>query len=392
MTPLATALPAMTLLQVTVALGLFAISVLAPQLGLSFAELGAINTLLFVVGALSAAASGELVRRLGDLPTAAACALCVALAMLAAAAGGWGFWIAALLIGLAFGPETPASTSVLSRLCPPERRTLVFSIRQTGNQIGAMTGSLLLPWLWTVQPSLPFLVVAAVAGASALLFARLQRRPAFAGPVGVARPGRQALQRIVRTPALLALAIAILFYTALQMCVNAFLMSHAVQVLALDVPTAAGAVATAQGLGLVGRLFWGWTGRRPGASAPLLVMLGIAMGLAAAAIGLLDAKSPHWAVYLVAALLGFTASGWNGVFVAEAARLAPPDEPAAMTGGLLLFGYGGLAVAPALFAGLTALVGSAAAFALLGAACVGAALLLALRLRQAPGEAGTIDA
>ena len=391
MTPLAAALPAMTLLQVIVALGLFAISVLAPQIGLSFAELGAINTLLFVVGAFSAAASGELVRRFGDLPTAVGCALCIALAMLAAAAGGWGFWIAALLIGLAFGPETPASTSVLSRLCPPDKRTLVFSVRQTGNQIGAMTGSLLLPWLWTVQPWLPFVAVAIAAAAAAQWFGRMQRRPAFAGPVGVARPGWQALRRIVRTPILLALAIATLFFTALQMCVNTFLMSHAVQVLALDVPTAAWVVATAQGLGLVGRLFWGWTGRRPGASAPLLVMLGLAMGIAAASLPLLDPTTPTFAVFGLAALLGFTASGWNGVFVAESARRAPPDEPAAMTGGLLLFGYGGLALAPAAFAAMTGVIGSGGAFRVLGATCIVAALVLAVQLRRTRAEAGTID-
>ena len=60
MSPLARALPAMTALQATVALGMFALSVLAPQLGLSVAELAALNTLMFGVGTVGALFAGAL--------------------------------------------------------------------------------------------------------------------------------------------------------------------------------------------------------------------------------------------------------------------------------------------------------------------------------------------
>ena len=54
LSPLALALPAMTALQVTVALGTFSLSVLAPQLGLSVAQLAGLNTVLFGVGTAGA--------------------------------------------------------------------------------------------------------------------------------------------------------------------------------------------------------------------------------------------------------------------------------------------------------------------------------------------------
>ena len=54
LSPLARALPAMTALQASVALGCFSLSVLAPQLGLSLAQLAALNTVLFCVGTVGA--------------------------------------------------------------------------------------------------------------------------------------------------------------------------------------------------------------------------------------------------------------------------------------------------------------------------------------------------
>ncbi len=101
MSPLARALPAMTALQATVALGMLALSVLAPQLGLPVAQLGALNTLMFSVGTLGA---GRLLQRLGDWNVAALCAAAVAAGMVCLMIGGaLAPWLAVLLFGLAFG-------------------------------------------------------------------------------------------------------------------------------------------------------------------------------------------------------------------------------------------------------------------------------------------------
>ena len=77
---------------------------------------------------------------------ASLCAGAVVASMALAAFGsGPALLLAGLCLGLAFGPETPASTALLGRLVTDERRPLVFSVRQTGNQIGAVCGSLALP-------------------------------------------------------------------------------------------------------------------------------------------------------------------------------------------------------------------------------------------------------
>lgn len=381
MSPLARALPAMTALQATVALGMFALSVLAPQLGLSVAQLGALNTLMFSVGTVGALGAGLLLQRLGDWNVAALCAAAVAAGMVCLMLGGpLAPWLAVLLFGLAFGPETPASASVLARVTPPTRRTWVFSVRQTGNQIGAMTGSVVLPLLLVANPQLPFGAVALIAvlmTAWCLQLARNDTLRVAPPEVRASGFGRTALRRVLQSRSLLALALAVLCYSALQMCLNTFLMSLAVREWRLDVTTAAAWVAWLQAAGLGGRLFWGWLAQRMPSTAALLGWLGLM--IAGVGTVLMTSSAPHdgWRMALMIGLLGFTASGWNGVLVAEVSRIAGVQHAGALTGAVLMFGYIGLTLAPLAFAGVSGLTSMAAAFVLL-CACAGVAGTLLL--------------
>ena len=148
----------MTGLQALVALALFAPGVLAPKLGIGERDISLFTTSVFVVGVATSMAGGMLAARLGSLSVAALCALAVAAAMATAMHGSAAALIAAgAILGLAFGPETPASSALLARLSRPEQRPLIFSIRQTGNQLGAMLGSLTLPGdrrCWRRMPAL----------------------------------------------------------------------------------------------------------------------------------------------------------------------------------------------------------------------------------------------
>ncbi len=74
------------------------------------------------------------------------------------------------------------------------------------------------------------------------------------------------------------------------------------------------------------------------------------MGVAGLALFLWPATPPPFALAVLFMLVGFSASGWNGVMVAEIARVAGVERAGAVTGAALLFGYSGLAVAPLAFA------------------------------------------
>ena len=383
LSPLARALPAMTALQAVVAMGLFALSVLAPQLGLSITQLAGLNTLLFGVGSVAALLAGRLLRRLGDWSVAALCAASVGAGMACLWAGGpLAPWLAVLLFGLAFGPETPASASVLARVTPAARRPWVFSVRQTGNQIGAIAGSLLLPVLLALHPRLPYAAVGLLAAMMTLWCLHLSRReePLARPPAPAAATDgeRGALRRVLGSPPLRALAVAALCYTAVQMCLNTFLMSLAVREWRLDVAAAAGWVAWLQAAGLVGRLFWGRLAMHLRSAARLLGALGLLMAATGVVLMARPVLQTTLGTTLLVALLGFSASGWNGVLVAEVARIAGPRDAGTLTGTVLMFGYAGLTLAPLAFAGLSACTSMGTAFMLVFAAAAGAAAALLL--------------
>ena len=348
--PLWPALAAMTSLQALVALGLFAPGVLAPRLGLRVEDVGLFTTVVFAVGMSTSLYGGTLARRYGPCRVAALCAMAIAFGMtLASMAGSLWLVAAGVCVGLAFGPETPASSTLLSKLARPKQRPLIFSVRQTGNQIGAILGSLALPAIALTQPTAGYWLIAAIALLSAAMLARLGRRyDLFARGDGVSLDLITSLKLVAGRPDLRALALLSMPFSAMQLALNAFLVTFAVTILGHDHLTAGVLLAIAQAGGLIGRLFWGLVATKVMSSRALLARLGL--GMSAAALGMAE-LAPHVSYVSQAALsflFGLTASGWNGVFLAEVARLAPAGRIAEVTGAVLTASYAGLLLGPAL--------------------------------------------
>jgi MFS family permease len=278
-------------------------------------------------------------------------------------------WLAAFFFGLAFGPETPASAPLLARVTPVVRRPLVFSVRQTGNQIGAIVGSLTFPLLLGLDERLPFALVAAAGIVLAIGCSWLARKPDLrlarmdaASLSDAPRPSMQTGTLALGNAPLRWLAVAAFLFSATQMSLNVFLLSHAFLTWGMNLQQAAGWVSLLQLGGLFGRLAWGWLAQRFASSSRLLGTIGL---LAAAAGGLLMVLPLTPGGWLFGALLwtlGFSASGWNGVLVAEVARLVGSDRAGEVTGRVLAYAYLGLAIAPGMFAWIARLADTRSAF------------------------------
>lgn len=357
--PLGPALAAMTALQALVGIALFAPGVLAPSLGLSVVQLGIFSAIVSGVGMATSLYGGQMAAKFGPCVVASLCALAVALSM-GVISFGTMFALAgsAVVLGLAFGPETPASSTLLSKLATDANRPLIFSIRQTGNQIGAMAGSLMLPAIAVSSPRAGFWLIAAIAIVAAFGFKRLGKRyDAMVRGQGQRLDLRAAFVIVMSHRGLRSLAIASIAFAAMQLSLNAFFVSFAVDRLALSHVAAGWLLAIAQAGGLFGRLFWGLVATKLFASRT--VVCGLGLGMAAAA-GLVSVANPSWSFATLATLgfaLGLTASGWNGVFLAEVARLAPEGRVAEATGVVLTASYFGLLLGPILV-GATASLGS----------------------------------
>lgn len=373
------ALAAMTWLQALVALALFAPGAVAPSAHLDIRSLSMFSTAVFAVGVLASFWTGGLINRIGSLRMASLCAAAVAASMALAALGSdSALLVAGLCLGLAFGPETPASTALLGKLATDERRPLVFSVRQTGNQIGAVFGSLMLPAIaiW-FAPQWSYAMVGACAICGIILFEWL--RPRYEGltqtPPQLGMRARLALVSSDRRIA--ALAAASMPFSGMQLALNTYFVTLGVRELGLSHIEAGAGLACAQAGGLLGRLGWGFLAMRTGSARLVLISLGLGMAVCAASFGFWGNVLGKSGQYVLAVAFGLTASGWNGIFLAEVARLAPQDRIGETTGAVLTASYAGLLVTPVLISTIESFAGLSGAFVSLAilAFCGTAALI-----------------
>ncbi len=354
------ALLAMTAVQAIVAIGIFGLGIAAPLIGLPVSQLGWLNALIFALGAVGAAQAGTLCQRWGAIRVAAGCVFCVLLAsLLLCLPASLAVWPAALLLGLAFGPETPASSASLVRVCTPAQRSWVIALRQTGNQWGAMAASLCLPWLLANNRSSAFGLIALLCLllTASLLLTRLRSIDAIqlAEPAPdlsqALRPTLAAQWRTAGMPALLALAAS---YAAMQIAVNGFAFSFLVSTLGFAPALAGALLACAQGAGLLARILLGAWARNTDSTALALGLMGPGIALSIGAVSGLPGQAggglPLPLIFALMFLSGFLVSGWNGLLLAELSRLAGPARTAAWTGATMSVSYTGLLAAPLLFA------------------------------------------
>ncbi len=377
---------AMTLVQVIVCMAGFSVPVyavpMARDLGIAPGTVGFYMSAVFSTAMVSAILGGHGVRRFGPIRMVQLALAAAALAQGAFATGNLALAVlAALVMGLAYGPPTPSSSHVLARTTPPRLMPLVFSIKQTGVPAGGALAGLAVPplvllWGWRGAA----LTIAVVCLAAIVVLqpfrARLDadREPGARVHGGFFGP----LRLVLGEPALRRLSYMSLAFSAVQMSLIAYLVTYLVEEIGLDLVNAGMVLAAAQVAGVTGRIFWGAVSGAVIDARRLLVALGIAMTLATL---VLAATAPGWPLavfYATAILFGATAIGWNGVLLAEVARVAPAGQAGVATGGIVFVTFGGIVLAPGLFGLLLALgAGYAGGFIMLAAfAVAGTAILL----------------
>ncbi len=382
-------------IQIFTALAATATSVLAPEIG---RELGIAPKLVGVfvgviyAGSMTASlASGVFIERYGAIRVSQVCVLFCAAGMLMVA-GGTAFpgtvvlalAIAPAIIGLGYGPITPASSQLLARTAPPSRMALTFSIKQTGVPAGAALAGAVLPILalrigWHVT----FALIAAL-GVLLALAAQIARPALDTGrtPAQFSSLSRIVgpLVHVLRTPALAELSVVAFVYAALQVCLMSFLVVYLTESIGFSLVSAGLALTVANLGGIVGRIVWGAVADFRVAPRVLLGMIGIVAGASAWATAAFGANWPLAAILTTCVIFGATAIGWNGVQLAEVARQAPADKVGAVTGASNFITFGGVVVGPPVFALASALTGGyRTGFVVFGGLSVGCGLWLLVR-------------
>jgi len=348
-------------IQALVAMASVTVPVLAPaasaDTGIALATLGVFMAFIYIGGMVSSLASGDFILRYGPIRISQCCLALSGLGLAATAAGSVPLMaLGALLIGAGYGPVTPASSHILARTAPPGRMSLTFSLKQTGVPLGgAMAGAVVPPLVLFIG----WKGAAIAVGAFCVLLAFLSELPRAGLDIdrekgrpisfkGVAGP----LEMVFSSKPLRELAMTSFFFASMQVCLSTYLVSFLTTSLGVPLVRAGLTLTVALGAGVAGRIVWGGIADRLILPRRMLGALGLAMSLSAAATCFISLSWPYAAVVILGALFGASAVGWNGVYLAEVARKAPPGMAGMATGGTLFFTFFGGVVAPPLFGGI----------------------------------------
>ncbi len=361
---------------------------LALDVGISAGWVGFYMAIVAFGAMCGAMFGGQLVRRFGPIRVAQLCLGLAASCLVILTFGhALALFAATLMIGLAYGPPTPTSSHLLARTTPPRLMPFVFSVKQTGVPAGgALAGALVPPMvlLWGWQGAALGMAGLCLAVALGLqgLRSRLDddRDPRVIIWGDVLAP----LRVVLGSPRLRRMGFISFCFSSVQMSMIAYLVAYLMEAITLSLVQAGMVLAVAQMAGIVGRIFWGMVCGGRLTPRRLLVGLGFGMALASALAASFTPQWPLLALSVAAAVYGATAVGWNGVFLADVARMSPPGQAGLVAGGIVFITFAGVMTGPLVISLLIAAgLGYASGFWLLmGLSLLGTGLL-AIRW---PGE------
>lgn len=380
-------------IQAMVAMALLTLPAMAPRVAEAVATsatyIGLYIALAYAGAMIASLVSGAAVGRYGPIRVSQiGCVVCAIGLACGAIPSLWTIALGALLVGLGYGPVTPASSHLLARTTPAHRMSLVFSVKQTGVPLGGALAGAIVPSLQLVagwQAALLAVAGACVASAVAAQSLRAQfdadRDPSRALGLG---NFLQPVRMVLSERPLRMLAGCSFIFSMAQLSLTTYLVTFLTGNLGYGLVAAGAVLSFSQAGAVFGRVLWGYVSDRWLGARRMLALLATVMALCSVATALLHPGLPQVLVLAVLFVFGASAIGWNGVYLAAVARQAPAGMAGMATGGTLAVTFFGVVLGPPLFGGLSGLFDSyRAGFAALAVPLALCALAL---WRRAPRE------
>lgn len=364
---------------------------LAESLGVSPILIGYQVSLTFGAATLATMFAGNAVLRFGAARSTQLSILCCgaglllfALPYVAAIALG------SIFIGMGMGMTNSAAAHMLVTYTPPQRRNIMFSIKQTGVPVGGVIISLTAPAIavhfgfhWSLLMIGVLIVV--------LLIYVQRHRAQWDNDRGGTGRGEQAafggVPLVWHQEGLRWISLVAMIFSGIQRCVLSFTVIFLVAEGSMGLVEAGVMLSVVQVGGSVSRICWGWLADRLGSSLSVLMIICVITIVSTLALAFFDPGWNKLLIYLLFFVIGVTAVGWNGVFHAEAARLSPPGMASVVAAGTTFFVFAGVLVGPAAFAAAYGGIGSYGnTFLLVVISAVVAFGLLLMARRAVPRE------
>lgn len=325
-----------------------------------FATLGSIAFLL---------AGGPMMRRLGPIRSLQVGMVAGALGIALIAVPSLSIlFLGMVLVGLGYGPSAPAGTEVLQRYSPPQHRSLIFSIKQAGVPIGGVLAGLVLPALVLAFGWQSCLVFATLVVAACIASVQPMRAAIDAGRDKAQHVALSAflswsnimspLRAVFATPAVARIGMTGATLAVTQGAWFSFLVTLLVSDAELSLTEAGILFAAMQATGVPGRIGLGYIADRAGSGRATLIVVGVLSALTSIALAFVTPGWPLPVLLAFFALAGVTVSSWNGVQLAEIARLSPRASLQDTSSGATVLIFIGYVVGPAGFALMQQVTGS----------------------------------
>jgi MFS family permease len=368
--------------QAIVSVAVITVPVLAPALAqalhVSPTLVGGYIGLVYAAAMVASLGGGAAVARFGAIRVSQACVvLCATGLALCALPSIFAATLGAILIGLGYGPVTPASSHLLAKTTPRDRMSLVFSLKQTGVPLGGVIAGAVVPMLLGFSWQTALLCVAlanlACGWLAQPLRAELDSDRTAQAPFVFGRLW-QPIGLVLAHPELRLLAGCSFMFSIAQVSLTAYLVIYLHETLSYGLVAAGLALSVSQLTGVGGRIAWGYVADRWLGARRTLLVLACLMSVSALATAFLRPAMHPVLVLVILALYGMSGIGWNGVYLAEVARQAPRGEAGLATGGSLAITFLGVVLGPPLFGALASATGSYRT----GFAAVAAALVICI--------------
>ena len=336
---------------------------LAPERIGIISSLSALGVILFLVF------GGPILARLGPVRMLQIGALTAVCGLVVAATGWWPLLvIAAIMMGLGYGPSPPAGNRILAATVPARHRSLIFSIKQAGAPLGgALAGVILAPtavgWGWqaALAISISIGVLAAVIitpTARRLNFEREPDRPI--GPSALVNPRSVAAPFLLlkESPSLLIVTGLAFSFAAVQGSLFSFSVTYLTLDRHMPLTQAGFAYAAMQFSGVFARVFLGWLADRTGRPSLNLSVQALIAAAMVVLYGFLPEEPSIATVAVVCGAAGFFAASWNGIYMAEIVRLSPAKLITEITSSSTVMVFLGYMSGPTIFSLLVSWSGS----------------------------------
>jgi MFS family permease len=327
---------------------------LAPERVGNLSSLNSVGTVLFLLF------GGPLLARLGPVRMLQVGALMAVSGLLIASSGWWPVLVvAAVFMGAGYGPSPPAGSRILAATAPPQHRTLIFSIKQAGAPAGgAFAGLILAPaaaaWGW---PSALFVAVAIGLVAAAIINPARQLldterepdRPIGLGALFNLRKVAAPFVMLKANTVLLSVTALAFSFAIVQGSLFSFSVTYLVTARHLPLAVAGMVYACMQFAGVFARIFLGWLADRTGRPAHNLTVQALVAAAMVVGYSTLPDQPPFLLAAVIAGATGFVAASWNGIYMAEVARLSTPDRIAEVTSSSAVVTFLGYVSGPSIF-------------------------------------------